>query len=281
MSSPSLKLYREIAFHDGLETLMSNFLNNSMLLNDGFEYLKEYDYYFKDEMIVNDAYNPSFAITKFNRADFLKRTLDTERASLYQNILASKDYLKPFYNELLIIITKIETIEDNQFIDMVLVELKRVVTDLQIKYSEIIQSHILYNKIKSLNPSLSYFQCKELPHSFFEKLYELTYDLNLIDDVMVTEEIFINVFTSPNPKMKIGFIKSNLIVAVYLKEIEIFFWGLRAVTIEKSQCFLNKQEKPFKSTDLYAALSRGNGKNIVEINRIKSMVNDLKNRYLT
>lgn len=278
MPQSYLQFYSDIAFQNGLEKLMSEFLGNKQLLDNGFEYLKEYDYYLMEEM-VSDAEDAVFEMTIINREKYLRDILLEQRKNLYNVLKSTPDCLKGTLDELNIVFTKIESQEEHTYFAIIIEELKNVVGDIKLQYSNIIEHHPIYNKIRRVNSSLSYFQCKDLPYSFFEKLYELTYSLDLIDDVIVTEEEFTNVFTSATPESHIRFIKPNPIIAFYLKEIEVFFDNLNSVTIEKSQLFLNKQGKPLKSADLYTALSRGTDKNTVEKNRIKTKVEELKNMH--
>jgi len=279
MSQSYLQFYTKIAFHNGLEKLMSEFLDNNQLLGNGFEYLKEYDYYLKDEMVI-DSKDAVFVTTIINREKFLKDILLEQRKNLYDVLKIAPNSLKETLDNLNIVFAKIETQKEQKYFTIIIEELKNIVGDIILQYSSIVEHHPIYNRIKRINSSLSYFQCKELPYVFFEKLYDLTYSLDLIDDVLITEEMFTNVFSSSKPEFKIDFIKPNPIIAFYLKEIEVFFDNLKAVTIEKSELFRNKQGKLLKSSDLYTALSRGMNKNTSEKNKIKIKVEELKNMYL-
>ena len=102
----------------------------------------------------------------------------------------------------------------------------------------------------------------------------------MIDDSLVTEEMFIDVLTSIKPanESTITFIKTNPIVACYLKGIEIFFNNLNSVTIENSNCFINKNGKSINRSDLYAAKSRGGTYPIFQ--DIKDGIDELVEEYL-
>ena len=71
-----------------------------------------------------------------------------------------------------------------------------------------------------------------------------------------------------------------MIVAYFLESLKPFFYGFNHATIEKSNVFVNKQNKPLKSTDIYASLSRGKDKNQIYKTKIDLMVSELKKQYL-
>lgn len=179
---------------------------------------------------------------------------------------------------------KCKTAELKNFNKIIQDELINIISDFKIKYSYLVSFHNAYiqieddeNKIDSL-----FVPKSEIKRSFFKELYKLLMELDLIDDIVVDEDVFLDVFTSNKPQVinKIIFIRPNPIVAYFLKEIEPFFNNLNGVSIEKSKCFLNKQNKPLTATDLYTALSRGKVKNQDFQRRIDSKISKLKETYL-
>lgn len=290
MGIKGLDFYFNIAFNSELANILSSFYNNNELINNKFKYIEEYDYYWKNEMVV-DGDNPKFIVTTIDKEKYFqqilinkKKTLLTELNSIIQNSENGnlKFILKKFLDQLLMIINKVETVKEEVYLNHLYSELNLIIKDIKILFLPIVQNHDIYKKILEVNTTLSFFQCKDLPRSFFVKLYEITYNLNLIDDVIVSEESFIDVLTSPRTLVnsKIEFIKSNPIVAYYLKKVEPFFNNFNAVTIEESKWFYNKQNKQLKASDLYVALSRASETNQDEFNRIDIQIEQLKKTYL-
>jgi hypothetical protein len=291
MEITGIDFYFNVAFNNEIANILTSFDNNKKLLNSGFEYLKEYDYYLKDEMVI-DGDNPKFVMTIIDKEKFFQQILIAKREILLNELNYTiqnsegrnlKFALTKFLDKLLIIINKVETVKEAPYFNQFNSELKIIIKDIKILISSIIQSHHIFKKIMEVNTALSFFQCKDLSRTFFEKLYEVTYTLDLIDDTIVSEESFIDVLTSnkPSEDSKIEFIKSNPIVAYYLKKIEPFFNNFNAVTIENSGCFYNKQNKLIKASDLYTALSRASAMNQVDFNRIDIQIDKLKTSYLT
>lgn len=287
MMIPSIEYYYDLAFNDKLESILSKFINNQALLDDGYEYLSEHNVYIKHDLSVLENKEPNFIITSIDTSKYLGFNLKSQRKILYLDIRSltqtnNENELKKFLDEFLSIYLKVETLQNIYYFTIILAELKLIIEDVKIQFKNKIENHPIFNKIRVVEYSNNYFECKDLPFSFFEKLYDTTYELDLIDDVVISQQDFIDVFTSEEPSKTalIKFIKSNLIVAYYLKGIEPFFNNLNGVTIEKSKCFLNKQNKPLTATDLYAALSRGKDKNIDYYNRIDSRISKLKESYL-
>lgn len=275
------QFYYNIAFNEELEIILSSYYNNKELLDDGFEFLKEYNYYFKDEIII-DGDNPTFAISIVKKTDYFRQKLKEEKLNCYKVLSGDKDELINYFNKLNSIFIKIEGLETNEFTEILIEHLKEIIIDLKIQYSYLVGHHNLFNRIRQVNEIMSFFQCKELPYSFFKDLYNKTLELDLVDDIVTTEQVFIDVFVTDfhDGNNEIVFIKSNYIIAYYLKEIECFFNNFNAITIEKSKAFFNKQNKPLRSNDLYTALSRGKGKNNEYLEKINQGIRILKSKYL-
>lgn len=190
-------------------------------------------------------------------------------------------FLKKQLNILNSLFKKLSELEKHQEIKATLLQ---IISDIDNRFSHIQIVHPVFkNLIPETENIYSLFQLKDgIKRSFFEKLYDASIALDLIDDVEIREENFIEVFTSPNPisKSKIQFTKPNATVALFLKELESFFENFNATTIEKSKNFLNKQGKALTSTDLYTALSRNKDKENTHLIKIQSEINKLKKQYL-
>lgn len=282
-----LKYLDDLLFSDGIKQLEVSFYGNKELLEHGFDYHRDQDNYVKFDLVeLENSESSDIVATIINRDDFYELYLKKNQNLLYkylQNIEGSgnfSDDLGELYNYLNSCFKK-ATILDGTFKDLISSYLTLIVQDLKIKYP-IIESHRVFRVLNKRNGFLSFFQYKDLKASFFEDLYELTYKLDLIDDVEVLEETFYEVFTAsaPNPELKIVFNSKNHLIAFYLKEIELFFNNLNPVTIERSGCFYNKQGKKLKSTDLYTALSRNKEKDSYLLERITYQISELKNLYL-
>ena len=282
-----LQYLEDLLFFDGLNNLMSSFIDNEQLISKGFEYYTPDDNY-----IRFDLSKPSSSLGTelygevINRLDFLTNFLTKSKSSLYQELKTVEldpqfsTILNSYYNNLNIYINKVSII-DSKYKEVLNKHLYTLVSDLRIQYP-IIEKHKVFRIFNDTSGYVSYFQYKDLKASFFEDLYEATYKLDLIDDVEVTEDVFYDVFTLPKPnlELKINFTQKNHLVAFYLKEIEVFFNNLNAVTIEKSKNFYNKQGKPLTSSDLYTSLSRNKNKDLDSLKKIKRHIDELKKTYL-
>jgi hypothetical protein len=291
MPNSTLQFYHDLVFHNGIEVIFTSYINNHELITNGFEYLQEYDYYLKDEMVI-DGLNPKFEITIINRVKFFENSITKQRYLLYQNIndnlkelsvLEKVILIKEYYNQLEIITVKVETL-DGDFINIIKNEILKIIGDLKIKFQNIVEYHTIFRKLTiKTERVMSIFQSKpEITYKFFGQLYDVASSLYLIDDTEISEEMFVDVFASANPEppSKIIFDKSNLIVAFFLKEIEPFFENFNAVSIEKSKLFSNKQGKYLKSNDLYVALSRNKDNSHTYLIKIQNEINLLKKQYL-
>lgn len=282
-----LKYLDDLLFSDGISQLKASFYGNKELLENGYDYYKEQDNYVKFDLVeLENSESPEMVATIMNRTDFFELYLKQNQNSLYEYLQKTEsnsnfsDDLNELYNYLNSYIKK-ATLLDVLFKDIINAYLTQIVQDLKIKYP-IVESHRVFRVLNKKNGFLSYFQYKDIKASFFEDLYEVTYKLDLIDDVEVLEETFYEVFTTsvPNPEFKITFNTKNHLIAFFLKEIEQFFNNLNPVTIERSGCFYNKQGKKLNSTDLYTSLSRNIGKDSDKLNRISYHINELKKVHL-
>ena len=281
-----LQFYFDLAFNNEVNNIQSRFIGNKELLKGDSTYLAE------DETYIIELGDPSESKTIYiTREIYLQDILDVKKKELYVNLsnhinklkeTDKKDTLVSFFGDFLMIYNKAESQQEEKYFTQIINDLEVIIKDLKIFYQNIVEHHKFYNKVVIQNNTLSYFQYKELPVVFFEKLYDITIQLDLIDDIEIEERTFIDLLTLPKSKsdIKVSFIKPNPIVAYYLKQIEPFFNNFNAITVEKSQSFINKQGKPLKSTDLYAALSRGKKSNEEYFKKIDSLINPLKKEFL-
>lgn len=165
-------------------------------------------------------------------------------------------------------------------------DLENIITQIsqkiKLKYNEDVKAHKIY-RLNDLNQesNSSFIPLGQLKKSFFIELYDITLELDLIDDVETSEESFIDIlmFSSTDVECKIKFIKANGIVSHYLKSIECFFENFTPISIQKSGKFYNKQNKILTSTDLYTSLNRDREKNLNYKEKINNSMNSLKLRY--
>lgn len=206
-----------------------------------------------------------------------------ETTSIYENIESEISlnssgenkaiYLKNIFDDIQVIIKRLSSLEDDEktAIENKLIE---IINNLKDRYSSIIQHHNVF-KYLIKESDITFFKNKDLRYSFYVDLYELAYTLYLIDDTEIEEADFIEAFTSPKPQTlehKIRFSANNYVVAYFLESLKPFFNGFTLIAIEKSEIFLNKQNKPLKSTDIYASLSRGKDKIENEKNKIDAHI---------
>jgi hypothetical protein len=203
------------------------------------------------------------------------------RFSQEKEINAYSSFLRKKLN----LLCKLPKFKEYPFLSKIIKEFNDFINDFadtNIRYVNLQDTNkIINNPNVHVEKSSSNFYLKGgIKSSFLGKLYDVMIDLDLIDDVETREEDFVEVFSSPKPLNKIQFIKPNLHISFFLKEIEPFFESLNGVTIEKSKCFLNKQGKTITSTDLYTSLSRNKGKDLEYLRKIKNSIDVLKRIYL-
>lgn len=212
---------------------------------------------------------------EFIEQGFEKRFVQAKEIKSYADFLKTK----------LNILCQLPKFKEYTFLSIITEDLNAFISgfaDTNAIYSNNIRSKEIYidQNVDVEKGSTIFFLKGGIKKSFLVKLYDIAIDLDLIDDVETSEEDFIDVFCSSKPLNKIRFIKPNLHVSFFLKEIEPFFESLNGVTIEKSKSFLNKQGKPITSTDLYTSLSRNKGKDLEYLKKIKSNLDELKRTYL-
>lgn len=278
-------------FTNGIQQVKNSFASNPTLRKNGYSYLREYDYFMKEDMIEDNGTMPVFITDIIKRNDFLERLLIFENISIYNDIeveisTSMEDenktiYLKSIYDDIQVLIKRVLNLEDEEK-SAVEDKLIEIIHNLKDRYSSIIPYHNVFKYIIK-ESDVTFFKNKDLKYSFYQDLYELAYTLYIIDDTEIEEVDFIAAFTSPKPQTvenKIRFSANNYVVAYFLESLKPFFNGFSHTAIEKSEVFLNKQNKPLKSTDIYASLSRGKDKIENEKSKIDAHILKLKNEYL-
>jgi hypothetical protein len=282
-----LEFFNQLLFFDGLKLVLKSFYTENAFTH-GYRFLNVensnsiFTAWVKNDDITNMIHIERYLekVLKLNS----KLAFDSLNKSLAKmEELEAKKFLIHQLNLLYSLIVKYDTDENNTHPE-IRTELISIISDINIRFSHYNLTHKAFRKLTNNHDSVfSFFQVKsEITASFFEKLYDVATSLDLIDDVETSEDLFIEVFTSakPEPESKIKFIKPNLPIAFFLKEIEPFFDNFNSRTIEKSRSFLNKQGKVLTSTDLYTALSRNKDKQNNDFIKIQNEINLLKKQYL-
>lgn len=286
-----LSFYFDMLFVNSIKLLKDTFIGNTTLQKNGYSYIQEYDYFMKEEMVADDGNMPIFVTDIIKRNNFLDKLLNFENSIIYKKIQyeileltiegEKTTYLTNVYNDIQVLLKRVTKLGDED-VNLIEEKLIEIIKNLKDRYSQIITYHNVFKYI--INESdTTFFKNKDLKLTFYQDLYEMAYTLFLIDDVEINEQDFIEAFISPTPMLlenKVRFIESNYIVAYFFESLKPFFNGFTHTAIEKSGVFLNKQNKVFKSTDIYASLSRGKGKNENEKSKINKYISKLKEEYL-
>lgn len=290
-SNSILGFYFELLFEKSIQIIKDSFIGNSTLRSKGYTYIQQTGYYMKEEMVEEDDIMPVFEIDIIEKKDFINRLMKFENLNIYKRIESEflsttskskkESILNDIYNDIQTLLKRTVSIDDddNKLVELSLID---IITYLKDRYHSIIDYHNVYRYIIK-ESDITFFQNKDLRYSFYQDLYELAYTLYLIDDTEIEELDFINAFTSPKPQIlenKVRFIKNNYVVAYFLESLKPFFNAFTHKAIEKSEVFLNKQNKPIKSNDIYASLSRGRNKIDEEKAKIDTYIFKLKEDYL-
>jgi len=272
-----LDFFTQQLFLDGHKEIMKAFIDDTSLKLKGYRYSTEHDCYVLEVIYGTDPNNPIFEYDEINRTDYYKAIVIKNIHDLFNYITYNQVHLIEILDKLKIFYNKAIT-NDSIHSNCISEQLYNLITDLRIAYPTL--KHTAFNLLNKSKREGAFFQYKELSPKFFEELYNALIKLDLIDDVDTTEEMVFNIFTCgrPTEDLKLAFIKPNSIIAYFLKQIEVFFDNLNAVTIEQSKCFYNKQGKVINSADLYTSLSRSNEKNKDYYNKINSYITHLKIR---
>ncbi len=266
------KFFEDLLFTDGFERLNKSY-NFKTIHTKNYRYIfhSENGYFFESWVLKSDmSYqmdNSKYCIVVadfyvFEGLEIINNKQNDDDFKEYINI--QLDVLYNYYS-------KIEDLRASQF-ELVNNSICKIVSTLYSKYKSLNINHKLYRIIIEGNDSKkSDFKPKtQLKIDLFIDLYNKSEELEIFDSEELFEDDFLNilVFKDISNEKKFKFKKSNPYVAYYLKSIELFFDNLNPLTIEKSEMFLNKQDKLIKSSDLYTALSRGN----IEGKRLKNDV---------
>lgn len=285
----SLKYYFDIAFQDKLNDLIKSFYNSG-LEEKGFFYYQDRDEFVNFEML-HDSDDPIFTTTVIDKEKFVLTELNKNKKEFLQDLKDHQqsiddkeldNYLSRIYNELYGIYLKLSEFRGQGYYDIVLVHLESVIKDLRSLFWSTVQHHKIFNIILSSNEGVSFFETKDLKRSFFIKLYEVTYKLNLIDDTEVDEVTFVDVLTTPKIDLEkhITFSAPNYLISHFINEISYFFNNLNPKTIGDSAMFLNKQNKPLTAGDLYASKNRTPSSAKSKLQTISESIQELKEEYL-
>jgi hypothetical protein len=269
---------------------MKSYLGNSTLQKFGYSYINEHKYYLKEKMVEDNGVMPIFVIDIIKEDDFINRLLDFENSLIYGSIeneissLDKKDkiaFITMIYDEIVVLLKRISKFEHLE-INLVHEKILELLTNLKDRYSMLVGYHLSFNYLRKIT-DVSFFKDRDLKYSFYVELYEIAYELNLIDDTEIEEIDFINAFTSSTPqtlKNKVRFSVNNYILSYFLESLKPFFNDFTHVNIESSKVFLNKQNKPITSGDIYTSLSRGKNKIEYEKNKIDEHILKLKKKFL-
>lgn len=103
---------------------------------------------------------------------------------------------------------------------------------------------------KNLNNVESLFKVKAgIKTSLFKDLYDITIKYEIIDDELISEEIFISVLLDRDTSHKMVFNCKSGLTMMYLQTISALFDNLKGKSIENSYRFQTKASKPISETN--------------------------------
>ena len=292
--SKYLEFFTDLVFNREDLNLDSDFLGNEELKAKGFVLVPFEDelVYWLSEMVEENDVQPVFEDIFISKNTFVSDKLRNHKRDLVNYLLAiyqeDNSIESEFYNELNKLGGVFRMLHKNEYkysdiIKTVILELVNEIKihinvldkNIESKLSDVI-------RISKYN-SVSYFKVKSgIKSSFIYKLQMVCVDLVLINDEDVLEDVFYNVFTSNkiDNDTHLKFEVDNVTIAVFFDEIAPFYDGLTYTQIEKCGMFFNKQGKPIKATDLYAAKSRIDTTNNILIKNLQEEILELKSEYL-
>ncbi|MFN4149382.1 MAG: hypothetical protein ACK4IX_00420 [Candidatus Sericytochromatia bacterium] len=292
--SKHLEFFTDLVFNREDLNLDSDFLGNEELKAKGFVLVPYEDelVYWLSEIVEENDFQPVFEDIFISKNTFVSDKLRNHKRDLVNYLLAiyQKDNSieSEFFNEINKLGGVFRMLHKNEYkysdiIKTVIIELVNEIKvhvnildkNIERKLSDVI-------RISKCN-SVTYFKVKsEIKSSFINNLQMLCGDLGLINDADDLDDNFYNVLTSNkiDENTQLKFEVDNITIAVFFDEIAPFYDGLTYTQIEKCGMFFNKQGKPIKATDLYAAKSRIDISDNNLIKNLKEEISELKLEYL-
>ena len=276
LESNTLKSRKDIAINSRVEKYGS--------LVESVDYEKGIVSYI--DMFINDSQDLIEATTAYSFAsDFTKEVIKESKKAketidnlvLEINIKGNNanQFLISQVNHLTILVEKSKvTYPKLKFIE---VTIQNIITYLVDRYS-LKESYKKRNL--TINTKYSYFDIKaEVKPSLLEQLYDVSVDLEIIDDEIITEDTFMNVL-SVNPTISnevIIFKCNNELAAHFINCIQPLFNNLTIAQINKSKSFINKNNKTLNQADLDNANKRLRKKSSTKITRITNHISRILN----
>lgn len=222
-----------------------------------------------------EAYNFSkeFPQEVFKEAEKAKNNIDSIAFEINKNGNNANEHLLSQIKHLNSLIDKSKTTYPKlKFIENTIEDLIVYLVD---RYSlkESYKKRILNINIKS-----SFFDVKStVKRSLLEELYDISIDLEIIDEEIVSEETFINVLTlNPITSQEVIIFKCNNELAAHLINcIQPLFNNLSTSQINRSKSFINKNGKTLNQADLDNANKRLRRKSSAIIERVTNHISRL------
>lgn len=279
----TLKFFFDIAFEDELNKIQSSYLGHPYFKENQYNYIAEQNVYLRSDLIEEDDVSPEIRLDIIDQNKFLRLQLKWRRSKTIgdlHNNKPSKIDLKEFYDQLKTALDEIQNKAlDKHAFKIVLEETKPLINRLKATYANLIEYHPVFKFSQELNLSESFFETKDLPYTFFKTLFKKTVDIDLIDEVVNSEEEFLEVFTAPKATVTIQFRQPNSIIAYYFYKISGFFYNFNPKRIEEAKAFKNKQGKLLTASDLYNAKKRPTKDLLRWVKKIDSSIDPLIEEY--
>ena len=292
--SKHLEFFTDLVFNREDLNLDTDFLGNEELKAKGFVLVPfgGEQVYWSSEMVEDNNVEPVFKDIFISKNIFVsdklrnhKRDLVNYILAIYQNDSSKESELFNVLNKLSVVFRMLHK-NEYQYSEIIKTIIIELVNEIKIYLNE--SDKIIEKKLSDIiriskHNSVSYFKVKSgIKSSFIYKLQMVCGDLVLINDEEVSEDDFYNVFTSNkiDGDTQLKFEVDNVTIAVFFDEITPFYDGLTYTQIEKCGMFFNKQGKPIKATDLYAAKSRIDTSNNILIKNLQEEIFELKSEYL-
>jgi hypothetical protein len=148
------------------------------------------------------------------------------------------------------------------------------------KYTDVIENHSFYSLQKPTPTSQGYFLPKqETKISFFQDLYLILIDHQILDSEKTSRDAFVEVLTSSHPKECLQFYSNNYLAVYVLDQLTPFFTDFNTTKIGSSGMFKNKQGKFLTAQDINTARNRGKGKFLNEKSDFVQDLEELRLNY--